>query len=428
MPSYETIILAWSISLFILFFMYRAKDKSLSESEGKNKTLQREIDSLKNELSNLKKKHAELTKEYDAATSKLSYLSKLKKTVEKQKEDFHSLFEDHIQLKRELARHSENLETLLSSQKASMPWLAGMIADFMTYDLELEAKKLEWGHNVQREKKVASIREIRAEATQRIKENREAFYQLSYLRELYPSVDAILSDDYKPDLPQSVTSGFDPARSYLSSEEWHRLPQAERDQLALDRYVHSHSKSKWQIGRDYELSVGYEYIQKGYQVDTHGSYMGLRDLGRDIIASGSDRILIIQCKHWSESKTIHEKHIYQLYGTTISFQIEHPDIQVPVCGVFVTTASLSPVAKKAAKMLGISVVEHHKMIDFPRIKCNIGHNTSGSHSMIYHLPMDDQYDTTKIDKPGEFYAFTVQEAVEKGFRRAYGWHNHQASS
>ena len=38
---------------------------------------------------------------------------------------------------------------------------------------------------------------------------------------------------------------------------------------------------------------------------------------------------------------------------------------------------------------------------------------------IFHLPFDQQYDKTKINKEDEFYAFTVKEAVESGFRRAY---------
>ena len=38
---------------------------------------------------------------------------------------------------------------------------------------------------------------------------------------------------------------------------------------------------------------------------------------------------------------------------------------------------------------------------------------------IYHLPFDQQYDRTIIgDQKGEFFAWTVQEAVDKGFRRA----------
>ena len=33
--------------------------------------------------------------------------------------------------------------------------------------------------------------------------------------------------------------------------------------------------------------------------------------------------------------------------------------------------------------------------------------------------MDQQYDRTKVNKEdGDFYAFTVEEAVKKGYRRA----------
>lgn len=52
------------------------------------------------------------------------------------------------------------------------------------------------------------------------------------------------------------------------------------------------------------------------------------------------------------------------------------------------------------------------------IKCNIGSNGE----KIYHLPFDQQYDKTRIDKKGEFYAKTTEEAEKKGFRRAFKWH------
>ena len=67
-----------------------------------------------------------------------------------------------------LKNHIENLNTLLSSNLTSIPWLAGMMADYLTYDIELEAKKLDWGNNIERAKKVASIRAIRADAAQKI--------------------------------------------------------------------------------------------------------------------------------------------------------------------------------------------------------------------------------------------------------------------
>lgn len=136
----------------------------------------------------------------------------------------------------------------------------------MTYDLEIEAKKLDWGSNVQREKKVASIRAIRADAQKRIEEAKVATYQLDYLRTLYPALDDILETDYKDLNFTGEIPEYDPVREYLSREEWLSLSLVERDQLALDRYVQSHNKSKWQIGRDYELSIAYEYSKKGYSV------------------------------------------------------------------------------------------------------------------------------------------------------------------
>ena len=53
------------------------------------------------------------------------------------------------------------------------------------------------------------------------------------------------------------------------------------------------------------------------------------------------------------------------------------------------------------------------MGNFPRIKCNVNNNEK-----IYHLPFDQQYDRTKIENHNEFYAYTVKESVDAGFRRA----------
>ena len=40
-------------------------------------------------------------------------------------------------------------------------------------------------------------------------------------------------------------------------------------------------------------------------------------MGRDLIVSKEKKLFVIQCKRWAAEKTIHEKHIFQLYGTTI---------------------------------------------------------------------------------------------------------------
>lgn len=354
----------------------------------------------------------------------LAEIEKQRQTINRLALERKQIVKEKDELSAEMKQHRENLSALLSSNLTSIPWLAGMMSDFLTYDLEVEAKKLDWGHDIKRAKKVASIRDIRKDARQRIEAAKVATYQLEYLRSLYPALDDVLDTEYK-DLPLTgQIPEYDPVRYYLSKEEWSNLSEDEKNQLALDRYVESHTKTNWQIGRDYELSVCYEYTKKGYNVTTFGSYMGLEDLGRDLIATNAERTLIIQCKYWSTQKTIHEKHIFQLYGTMISYVIDHPDSEGRTFALLVTNTQISRMARRVAAHLGVSVVENHPMIEFPRIKCNIGRGEFGE-TRIYHLPMDAQYDITQIKNPGEFYAFTVKEAVAHGFRRAYRWHGSQ---
>ncbi|MDI9520872.1 MAG: restriction endonuclease [Bacillota bacterium] len=199
-----------------------------------------------------------------------------------------------------------------------------------------------------------------------------------------------------PVIKVSDLSDYDSVRDYLSKEEYAVLSETERNQLALDRYKKSHNRTKWQIGRDYELYVGYKYTQKGYDVDYFGSYMGIEDLGRDLIAKKNDEILIIQCKYWSAKKKIHEKHVNQLYGTMVSYCIEHQVNKSKVKAILVTNIELSPMAKKMASYLGVEYFENYESGDYPCIKCNIGRGEYGETTRIYHLPFDQQYDSTKI--------------------------------
>ena len=83
--------------------------------------------------------------------------------------------------------------------------------------------------------------------------------------------------------------------------------------------------------------------------------------------------------------------------------------------IFFTSTSISAKAKEMANALSVEIIENEPLGKFPRIKCNINGQTK-----IYHLPMDQQYDRTIIgNRSGEFYAYTVKEAEEAGFRRAF---------
>lgn len=141
-------------------------------------------------------------------------------------------------------------------------------------------------------------------------------------------------------------------------------------------------------------------------------------MGRDLIAENKKQILIVQCKRWSKDKTIHEKHIFQLYGTTI-LQRFRTTSDKEILGVFVTTTALSPLAEMCAKHLGIKIYTHVPLESYPQIKCNI----SSTGERIYHLPFDQQYDRTMLNPDdGDMYVSTVLQAESKGFRRAFRWH------
>ncbi|WP_289639698.1 restriction endonuclease [Turicimonas muris] len=207
----------------------------------------------------------------------------------------------------------------------------------------------------------------------------------------------------------------DPVRKLLNYEEYSKLSVCQRNQLALDRYLSR--TSKIEVGKMYERFLGWEFEKAGYNVQYDGLLLGLVDRGRDFILSkdGSKTIKVVQAKCWSQSKTIHEKHIFQLFGTT--YELQKKDPQHRYQAVFVTTTALSEYAEYVAKLLKIQVVHKELRKDWPMIKCNIG----SSGNKIYHLPFDQQYDKTRIDKPGEYWVKTVKEAEKLGFRRAYRW-------
>ncbi len=124
----------------------------------------------------------------------------------------------------------------------------------------------------------------------------------------------------------------------------------------------------------------------------------------------------------TKDKIIHEKHLFQLYGTCIVYGIEN-NLQNPPYGVFITSCALSETARKVADALRLHVRQHIPIKDYPCIKCNVGKEKE----KIYHLPFDQQYDKIKMTKGnGCFYAATVAEAEAAGFRRAWRWHGQKS--
>lgn len=305
------------------------------------------------------------------------------------------------------------LDQYIKNKCYMYPHLAGLCADLLLLHYDKSAQLL-------RTKKrpalveASRISELRKETKIYLQELKVLKYKFAYLEALYPNINDLFDQETEvEDFELETEENTDRVRFFLSDEEYKSLSTVQKNQLALDRYI-SQKKSKWQIGRDFEMYIGYCLEQLKYTVEYTGIIKNLEDMGRDLIATKEKTIYVIQCKNWSKEKTIHEKHIFQLFGTVVLKQIEEPFFEVK--GVFITTTSLSDEAKKVAKHLDIEIYENIEPKEFPRIKCNISQYDG---ERIYHLPFDQQYDKTVIStKKGECCVFTVKEAEDMGFRRA----------
>jgi hypothetical protein len=307
-----------------------------------------------------------------------------------------------------------NLHKNLSDEKTqTYPWLAALLAQYQKERNDYESSLLSNRATTSREI-VKTLKDQNAELKYRstIAENQILLYE-----SLFPWLEEFKTADIESAVEYIRSTNkdedYDAVRKWLSPEEYLKLSISEKNQLALDRYL-NRNKSDWEIGVEYERFVGYQYEMKGYRVKYIGATEGMKDMGRDLVCEKDGHIVIIQCKRWSEKKTIHEKHIFQLFGSVMQMRFENPNKTYD--GLFITTTKLSDLAKLCAKQLKIEVVENYQYRDYSCIKCNVGRNGE----KIYHLPFDQQYDRVVVDySKGERYAMTVKEAELHGFRRAF---------
>jgi len=321
-------------------------------------------------------------------------------------------------IREEQDRTIKEIETILLDREKTYKWLSPLIADIKTVLKEQNRPYEETIRGKRYPESQAKVSVLIQEKKKLEKENATLRYSLEYIKALIPETEEMV------DFDEHKTENADNPNHFLAKGEYIALSDKEKNKRALE-YYKTRNKRDWEIGRDFERFIGYEYEKLGYEVEYFGIEKRLEDLGRDLIAKKGNDTLIIQCKYWSKNKTIHEKHIAQLYGTTIVYELRQQAITLPrtVRGVFVTHTILSEEAKRFAKYLNIEIIESKELGEYPAIKCKVGKNReTGKITKIYHLPMDQQYDATKIDKEnGDCYVFTIDEAETKGFRRAYHW-------
>ena len=323
-------------------------------------------------------------------------------------------------------QYMEKLNRVIDEKQQTYPWLAEQITDF----IKLQDDFVETTLRTKSHPAIKAADEIRRVSSEKRafqREAKELQYQLNYFYTLFPwledfkEIPPVEGYEYVKDISDENAPEYDSIKAWLSPDEYNQLSSTDKYQRALDRYL-SRKKTDWDVGIEYERYIGYLYETKGYHVTYNGAIKGLEDMGRDLIAEKGDLVHVVQCKRWKADKTIHEKHIFQLFGTTFTLQKINRDKRYR--GIFVTTARVSEMAAACAKDLGIEVANVTYDPDYPKIKCNINARTK---EKIYHLPMDQQYDKIVIDGKDERYVSTVEEAERLGFRRAYRWKGHLES-
>ena len=323
-----------------------------------------------------------------------------------------------------------SLERLLSAKLSDIPSLAKISADIETARIQGFANYLRNKSHPSLRKADEIERSLKEDMRLLVQQFKEYQYKCLVYENMYPYLteydDEIIAEVTDTNKNTEYAELEDNSKYYISKEDYAQLPTYEKYQLALDRYW-NRNKTKAEIGRDYERFIGYMEEQDGWDVSFFGILKGLEDLGRDIICKKDSTVMIIQCKCWSAKKTIHEKHINQLFGTTVMYYLEeinpHGNMaefysllkKRQIIPMFITSTVLSDTAQKFANSLGVVFKENVKLKKYPMIKCNVNRNTK---EKIYHLPFDQQYDNIKLTGDDEFYAMTVLDAENAGFRRA----------
>jgi len=344
-----------------------------------------------------------------------------KRKIDELNKNITSKNDEIILLKKGYHEKDELFNDLKKRDNESISKITSLYSDFLLIQFDISSHYLKTKKHPAKVE-ASRVNELKIESKKYLEQFRQMLYKYEMLLQLFPELSKYTDDFESIKQLEEISSidilqeDFDRVQFYLSKEEYTSLSVDERNQLALDRYVKG-QKTKWQIGRDYELFCGITYERDGWDVEYYGMEKKLNDMGRDLIAKKNNIHHVVQCKFWAHNKMIHEKHITQLFGTTVEYGMNLSN-NITVKAVFITNIKLSDSARKFADKLGVIVKEDTPLEDFPRIKCNVNKDEYGEESLIYHLPFDQQYDRTKINKKGEFYAFNVDEAVKAGFRRA----------
>jgi hypothetical protein len=203
--------------------------------------------------------------------SKNDEISELKKT--------HTRMLDAVQFQyQKLLDHMRALDKVFVERKIQFPWLVSAIADLHALEAERDAQILEAKKHAA-VKSAGVVREHGAKRREAERQSRLMRYRVQYYEKLFPWIADYVGDDV-PDETVDLSGSQaeptdDPVRYWLNDAEYRRLSETDKNQLALDRWKTS-SKSRWEVGRDYERFIGYNSKRSATTLNLRGRLRGFK--------------------------------------------------------------------------------------------------------------------------------------------------------
>lgn len=157
----------------------------------------------------------------ESLSLKESELERRKILIEKKEEEITAYRENSNQVIKDYYDGTmKRLEKYIEERCESYPYLAGLMADFLTLHYEKSAHLLE---SKQRPAYMEAyrIRELRAETQKIIVEKKQLEYKLAYIQQMFPNIDDIFDSGFteEQDFQLGTDENTDRVRRYLSTDD-----------------------------------------------------------------------------------------------------------------------------------------------------------------------------------------------------------------
>mgnify|MGYP006873055978 CR=1 FL=1 len=182
------------------------------------------------------------------------------------KEEEKKLTTENERRNREFCKREEQFKKTISSTKP-FNIVAKMYSDWCTSVFDKEKSYLQYKPRPAY-KAAEVVSNLKVETRDALKKFKEMQYKYLFLLDAFPELKRYVDDeealkhlsDYKD--YEEFKSDRDEVLDWITTDEYLKMSEDERNQLALDRYKKA-KKSDWQIGMQYEMYIGYLLRMKG---------------------------------------------------------------------------------------------------------------------------------------------------------------------